>query len=204
MDVVRARALLGVEPAATEERVRQAYRQALRAAHPDVSANADAAERTRSIVDAYRSITAGTPAGSADNTGASGSTADADGVDREDGSAAADPSDRVGTEAKSDSSDVWLAADDTIALACPGDEAFARLVETAHRFGDLTYVDRQTGFLESVIRMPDGGTVSVVISLQGRANGTTEAFVTMEPVDVPRSPLPPIRALTEEIVELLR
>ena len=192
MDLARAWTLLGVEPEAGAETVRQAFRHALRAAHPDVSTNADATERTRSIVDAYRSI-----------TGASGA-GDADGEDLEHGAAAADPSDRGGTEPNSDSSDVWLAADDTIALACPGDEAFARLVETAHRFGDLTYVDRQTGFLESVIRMPDGGTVSVVISLQGRANGTTEAFVTMEPVDVPRSPLPPIRTLTEEIVELLR
>lgn len=200
MDLVRAWEVLGVPSQSGPDVVRRAYRAALREAHPDLSSNVNAGERTRFVVEAYRTVVAMAP-------GDWGEHCDIGGPDdaiAESGPGARAPSSaEPGVVGGQDRLTAWLLDDDTIALAGPGDEAFARLVEAAHRFGDLTYVDRHTGFLEALVRMTDGVTVSVVISLQGRADGTTEAFVTMEAIDILRTPLPPIRALTEEIVELL-
>ena len=39
---------------------------------------------------------------------------------------------------------------DTVHLAAPPDEAFARLVEACHRIGDVTYIDRSCAILEAL------------------------------------------------------
>ena len=39
---------------------------------------------------------------------------------------------------------------DTVHLAAPPDEAFARLVEACHRIGDVTYIDRSCAILETL------------------------------------------------------
>lgn len=69
---------------------------------------------------------------------------------------------------------------DTIELAMPPDEAFVHLVEAGSRIGEVTYVDVDAGLLEVIVTMDDASVVSLVITLQGRASGTTEAFCTVE------------------------
>lgn len=94
------------------------------------------------------------------------------------------------------------AGDDTLVLALPPDEAFDLLLDTVARFGDVTYVDPEAGLLEVVVAFDDGRRASAVVSLQGRAaTGTTDAFVTLEPLD--GHPPPPVEvvlaALREEL-----
>src|SRR5690606_21083503 len=73
---------------------------------------------------------------------------------------------------------VALAGNDTLLLSCPPDEAFALLLDAAHRVGSVSYVDRACAIFEVVVRQ-DGEACSAVVTLQGRAHGT-EAFVTLE------------------------
>lgn len=70
--------------------------------------------------------------------------------------------------------------DDTLIVTAPADEAFLALLEAGHRTGDVTYVDRSAGLLELVVDVAGTGTCSVLVTLQGRADGTTHAFVTVE------------------------
>ena len=99
--------------------------------------------------------------------------------------------------------EVWLIGPDTIALAMPADDAYLRLLEVAHRIGDVTYVDRSCALMEALLRTKDGTTLSLVISLQGRALGHTEAFLTIEPVDLVRGPLPNVADLTQLVASHL-
>ena len=59
-------------------------------------------------------------------------------------------------------------------------------------------------FARLLLRTRDGTTMSLVISLQGRATGHTEAFVTLEPLDLVRGPLPNVSDLTDLVVSQLR
>ena len=69
---------------------------------------------------------------------------------------------------------------DTLVVAAPAEDAYLGLLEAAHRTGDVTYVDRAAGLLELVVDLPGVGTYSVLVTLQGRGDGTTHAFVTVE------------------------
>jgi hypothetical protein len=90
---------------------------------------------------------------------------------------------------------------DTVHLAMPPDEAFARLVEACHRIGDVTYIDRSCAILEALVRVEDEGVCSLVISLQGRAHGT-DAFCTLEAIE--HVAAPPVRPVVERLVSALR
>lgn len=94
-----------------------------------------------------------------------------------------------------------VADNDTIALDVPADEAFLLLLEAAHRVGDVTHVSPGDGLLEALIAFDDGRTCSLVISLQGRANGTTEAFCTLQALDA--GPNPPMGLVVDALVEEL-
>ncbi len=50
-------ALLGVEPDATLEQIKKAYRRLAKRYHPDVNNSGDAAERFREITEAYDTLT---------------------------------------------------------------------------------------------------------------------------------------------------
>lgn len=174
MEVSEARSILGLSADAGSEEARATFRRLLHEAHPDRNDSRDAADRTRAIVLAYRTLSV------ADIT--------LPVVVPDDSGRAAGPHDRAAAEADP----VTLLDADTIGLACPSDEAFAVLLEVAHRIGDVTYLDRDAELLEALLRTMDGTTISMVISLQGRATGVTEAFVTLEPIDRVRGPLPAV------------
>ncbi|HKY69180.1 MAG TPA: hypothetical protein VJM49_22510, partial [Acidimicrobiales bacterium] len=94
-----------------------------------------------------------------------------------------------------------IEADDTLLLAAPPDEAFAILLDAAHRVGNVSYVDRSCAIFEAVVRQ-DGETCSLVVTLQGRAHGT-EALLTLEAMERPAS-LPTDRVLGRMVDALTR
>ena len=186
MDTAEARAILGLHGRADPEEARLAFRRLLREAHPDRNDASDAAARTREIVGAYRALRDGPPVES--NLEAAAASDEVD--------------DEVDDEVFGDA--ITLVDTDTIGIALPAEEAFAVLLEVAHRVGDVTYLDRQNELLEALLRTEQGVTVSMVISLQGRANGVTEAFVTLEAFDAARGALPMVADVTALLVSSAR
>ena len=57
-----------------------------------------------------------------------------------------------------------------------------RLLEACHRIGDVTYVDRSCAIFEALVAVEGEGTCSLVITVQGRADGT-DAFCTLEAIE---------------------
>ena len=83
-------------------------------------------------------------------------------------------------------------ADDTLVLALPPDEAFDALLDAGAAIGDVTYVDAEAGLLEVLVTFDDGRRASALVTLQGRATGTTDAFVTLEGLGNDPAPAPAI------------
>jgi hypothetical protein len=79
----------------------------------------------------------------------------------------------------------WLSSPDTLSLAAPADESLPYLIDVAHRFGEVTYLDADSGLFETVVQTTTGATLSLVVTLQGRGLGSTEAFFTVEPIHAP-------------------
>jgi hypothetical protein len=90
---------------------------------------------------------------------------------------------------------------DTVHLAAPPDEAFARLVEAGDRIGAVTYVDRSCAIFEVLLPVEGEGVCSLVVTTQGRADGT-DAFCTLEAIEHVASP--PVRQVVEQLVDALR
>ena len=90
---------------------------------------------------------------------------------------------------------------DTLAISAPADEAFLLVLEVAHEIGDVTFIDRQDGFIETLLTADDGRVFSLVVSFQGRGNGTTEAFFTLVPLD--NGPSAPVGPVVDAVAERL-
>ncbi|MGH9274531.1 MAG: J domain-containing protein [Acidimicrobiales bacterium] len=173
MDVAAARDALGLGPRPTWTEVRAAYRARIQTAHPD-RAGGDT-QRAAALNTAYATLVR------AKRTG-----------DLHEAPPPAEP-------------DVWepppeVLDGDTIRLSMPPDEAFMRLLDAAHRIGDVTYVDRSCAIFETLVAIEGEGVCSLVVTLQGRANGT-EAFCTLEAIEHVGSP--PVRHVTEALVAAL-
>jgi hypothetical protein len=184
VEVADARDELGLGPSPTWTQVRIAYRAQIAASHPD-RAGGDPA-RAAVVTEAYATL----------------ERAHQDGrlVDR-----AAPPSPppppRRGPPAAPLDEPPEVLDGDTIHLAAPPDEAFARIVEACHHIGDVTYVDRSCAILETLVRVEGEGVCSLVITLQGRSHGT-DAFCTLEAIEHVASP--PVRQVVERLVAALR
>ncbi len=87
---------------------------------------------------------------------------------------------------------------DTIHLDLPADEAFAVLIEAAHRVGEVTYVDRSCAIFETVVVLSDGQSYSLVVTFQGRADGT-DAFCTLEAME--RVASVPVDLVVDALIE---
>lgn len=152
MDRERALAVLGVADGAPAAEVRRAYRERMRAVHPDASGDAATTEAAADLARAYATLRAQPDPPVAQPAGAP------------------------------EAAPVTLVGSDTIVVPAPPDEAFARLLDAAHGLGEVSYLDRANGFLEVVVYTDGDRAASLVVSLQGRATGGTEAFVTVEPL----------------------
>lgn len=192
MDVHSARQILRVEAFDTYETVRASYRRRLHESHPDRNPGPRAVDDTKRVIEAYRCLRE------------QFAEADVPGVE---------PGHQSEHEVRghdfpegTDSVDITYAElvdDDTIAIAATDAEAFRDLVGVGHAIGDVTYIDRQNALLEVLLRTVANETLSLVVTLQGRSNGTTEAFLTMEPLDVGVTELPTIHGVASLVVHHL-
>jgi hypothetical protein len=180
VDVVEARAVLGVSAGDGWDVVRLAYRSRIRAAHPDVHGVGTTPVAAR-LNEAYAVLSRARRAGATPPTATPTPPAPAP-------PPPAPP--RVG---------VRVVGGDTLLLAAPPDEAFALLLEAGHRVGNVSYVDRSCAIFEVVVRQ-DGETCSLVVTLQGRAHGT-EALLTLEAMERAAS-LPPDRIVARVLAAL--
>ena len=187
MDVPAARARLGLGERPTWAEVRVAYRAQIAAAHPD-RAGGDA-ERAAAVTAAYAVLEAAHREGRLQQPA--------------EPRRAAPPPARPATPPLHDrmTEPPEVLDGDTVHLACPPDEAFVRLVEACHHIGDVTYVDRSCAILEALVRVEGEGVCSLVITLQGRADGT-DAFCTLEAIEHVASP--PVRHVVQHLVSALR
>ncbi len=75
---------------------------------------------------------------------------------------------------------VQLVDGETISIDAPALDVVPMLIEAAHQLGEISYLDPVVGLLEVIVEFVDAPTSSVVLTLQGRANGTTEVFCSVE------------------------
>jgi hypothetical protein len=172
-ELAHAREVLGVDRDAPRDVIRAAYRKALFAAHPD---HGGSAHRARQVIDAAELL--GRPRPHDDST-------------------VTEPALDPGL-----SELVWRVDDDTIAVALSAEDTYLKLLEVAHRIGTVTYVDRQCGVLESLLKTKEGTTVSMLVTLQGRSNATTEVFFALEPIDAIRGELPTVFDVSELVAAM--
>jgi len=175
MDPAAACRTLGLPPGASWEEVRAAYRARIQVAHPDRAGGTT--EQAATLNAAYAALL------QARRTGTFG--APAPGAPRAPAPVGEPPEVLDG---------------DTVRLSAPPDEAFALLLEAAHRIGDVTYVDRSCAIFEALVAVEGEGACSLVVSLQGRAHGT-DAFCTLQAIE--RVASPPVRHVVEALVAAL-
>jgi len=189
VEVREAATVLGVGAGTPWAEVRQAYRSLIRARHPDHAGGAATAEAVR-VIEAYRVLEAARR--DPDATPSAG-PAPAPG-------ARPPPAPRPWMPTAPAVS-ITRAADDTLAFAAPADETFLLLLEAAHDIGELTYLDRSVPILEAICRFEGTPALSLVITLQGRNDGT-EAFCTVESIEA--RPGPPAAAVVDVLFDLLQ
>lgn len=178
MERVRARDILGVEPGASRDELRGAFRSLLRRTHPDVAqGDAGAGRATALLVEAYATLRSAAP-----DPGA-----------RTPATAAATPRSRAGGV---------VIDGDSLHVSGPPDEVYRRLVEAAHGIGEITYLDPDARLLDTIVISGDGVACSLLASLQGRS-ASTEIFFTLEPLGgEPGPPVEPIvAAISERFVD---
>ena len=180
MDVASARRALGLGSSPSWDEVRAAYRARIQVAHPDRAGGSAA-----TAVELNAAYTALLRA-------------------RRDGTlhqAPPAPEPPVAPTPREPWEPPEVLDGDTVRLAVPPDEAFVRLLDAAHHIGAVTYVDRSCAIFETLVDVDGEGACSLVITLQGRAEGT-DAFCTLEAIEhVGR---PPVRPVVEALVAALR
>ncbi|KLR60152.1 DnaJ-like protein [Actinobacteria bacterium IMCC26207] len=168
-----ARLLLGVEAACSETEIRAAYRMLLLRTHPDINSKADATERTMALTSAYLLLT---------------SLAVDPAPARAQQEEPAAEQGRRRAQKKEEEIEILLLGDLTISVAAPASETLMLLIDMAHELGEISYLDPSAGLLEIVIEFVEEPTSSVLLSMQGRGNATTEVFCSVEPLSGGISP----------------
>jgi len=204
-----ARRILGIgaDVALDTVAVRERYRRLVRRAHPDVSNRPDAADRTARLNLAYRVLSTAIRSGDLQPPDTASRVPS--------GKAAHPPKGRAGPPRRSGptsprpgpTSDrpriVVSALDaDSIAIHAPAEETLMLLVDAAHALGEISYLDRTAGLLEVIVEFVEAPTSSLLFSLQGRSDATTEVFCTVEPLS--GGDAPPVDAVTRLVVRTLR
>jgi hypothetical protein len=179
VDGPAARSVLGVTPDAPWPEVRAAYLRLVREHHPDGAEDeADAGLRTvvtAQVTEAYAVLSAAMPRGTDSR------------------SAAAAPPIVKGSYTFDDCRRVLLEADEP--------DAFAALLEVFHLVGVVSYVDRSSAVLETIVTAAPGEATSLLAFLEPWDEGITEAILGVEPLGGHRpAPLDP---LVDEVARLL-
>ena len=182
MELQRAWNVLGMDPTDDPDAVRAVYTRRLFELHPDHSSAPDANDATVELNAAYRDVVI--ELGRTDH-----------GATRTEPLTEAEPTPTrpVITVAK--------LADDTIGVGAPGPETFGVLLDACHRLGEVTYVEPSSGLIQVLVEFVDGPVCQLLLALQGRATGVTEAFCTIESID--DRPAPRIDAVTDLLVHTL-
>ena len=182
MNPVEAARVLGVGADADDHAVRAAYLREIRAHHPD-RAGPGASERAAVIIEAYRVLLHAAP---------------------EERTPPAPPPEHP--TSRSAAREPWGHAPeglappvrrldgDALLLDAPADETFRWLLDAAHDVGEITYVDRSMPILEVLCRFVDEPATSLLLTLQGRGEGT-EVFCTVESIEA--RPAPPAEAVVD-------
>ena len=222
MEIGSAWEVLGLEPTTNLIDVRKRFRALLFASHPDhqvPSFDSGSDRRTRELIASFRVIEASLgPTDSAPNSSViNGPTTDLFGAEMSDAFEVAEPAESgepgqpirsaeqvIPVDSADSTVDVRILERDTLSLRGPADQVFAWLLEAGSTIGEITYLDRQNELFESLLKTVDGDAISLVCTLQGRADETTEAFFTMEPLGIARHPLPDLGDLVELIAHHLR
>lgn len=192
MNPAEAARLLEVDLDDPWDDVRRAYREHIRAHHPD-RAGAGSADRAAGIIEAYAVLVAHRSSRPAPGEGPAEPVASAPARAPLRRAWTEDPLGPVPGVARVD--------DDTLALDAPADETFRWLTEAANDIGEITYVDRSVPILEVLCRFEGEPATSLVITLQGRSDGT-EAFCTAESIEA--RPAPPTAAVVDLLELALR
>jgi hypothetical protein len=178
VDRDEAARLLGIAPTATAEEARRAFRALIRRQHPD-RAGVGATAGATLLIEAHRVLRAA-PARTPGPGPAPG------------------PRPAAGTGGSGTPVDARVEGDALLVDADPA-TVMARLVEAGHALGEITYLDRSSGFVEVLLLVqgdddPAPAAVSLVASLQGRLDAV-EVFCTVERLDGhPAPPVAPIVA----------
>jgi len=182
-----AAATLGVDPAAPMDEVRRAYRAVIRTRHPDRAGEASTADAAR-IIQAYatlRDVASGkVPAPARHGPVRRGPTVI-----------------QVQWRPPIEPASISRIDDDTIAIGAPPNEAFLLLIEAAHDIGEVSYLDRSVPILEAICQFVGTPATSLVITIQGRSDGT-EAFCTSESIEA--RPGPPTKDVVDVYEAFLR
>lgn len=179
MSEADAARILAVPPEAGWGEVRAAYRTQLLAHHPDRAGEASSAQAAR-IIEAYRVL-------------------DHARHQPPEARAAPQPPPRRRPpppwyEAGDPVPAVVRLDDDTLLLGASAEEVFRLLLEAAHDVGEITYVDRSVPILEVLCQFLGEPATSLLLTLQGRANGT-EVFATVESIE--DRPAPPVASVVD-------
>lgn len=90
---------------------------------------------------------------------------------------------------------------DTLRFDAPADETFRWLLEAAQDLGAITYLDRSGPLFEVLCRFLDEPATSLLVTLQGRSDGT-DAMCAAESIEA--RPGPPTSAVVDVYESVLR
>jgi hypothetical protein len=182
VEVTAAYEVLGVAPEDAWADVRRTYLRLVREHHPDTALDAADAGvrtvRTAQITEAYSALLA----------------------NREPSRAATPPG--FDPRVEEASPDDTLDGGRRVYLGAELDDAFVAMLEVAHVVGVVSYVDRQSAVLETIVTAAPGEATSLLVLLEpSGSEGITEAYLGVEPLGGHRPAS--LDALVERIAELL-
>jgi hypothetical protein len=171
-----ARSVLGLRRSATSEEIRAAFRRLVRRHHPDVAGpGARAHHETARLTEAYGVLLGGPPQPIAQPA--------------RDNPPPAVPRPPAGVPP------------DPAPLPDPSRSVLLLVREAADLIGDVSYLDRDNGVLEAIVRREGWPPASLLISIRQHGEGTL-AHCTLETLD--GSPGPPITEVVADLHRALR
>jgi hypothetical protein len=175
-----ARSVLGVAPEAGPRAVRDAFLRRVREMHPDVTDHPEgAAERTATVIAAYRMLRDAPPDVAPDTAPTTSATP------------APPPRAPARVEVITEEA-IWVDA-------APGAVARALLL-VADDLGEVSYVDRSGGLVQLTVRPTEGPTCWLTVSAHARPGGTV-LVATLESIEA--APTPPAGPLVAALAQAM-